>query len=153
MSVAVAAGSARLGRLEDLVEGERAERGPERHHGDEHAEVAHAVDDERLLAGVGVPAVQIVALVEPEADQQIRGQAHAFPAHEHAHEGIAEHEDEHGEDEEVQVDEEALEALVVVHVGDGVEVDQRADARDDQRHDHAQRVDQQRRRRRGACRS
>ena len=34
-----------------VAEGERAERRPERHQADEHAEVADAVDDERLVGG------------------------------------------------------------------------------------------------------
>ena len=53
---------------------------------------------------------------------------------------FAEHEQQHREDEQVQVDEELREVLVAVHVADRVQVDQRADAGDEQRHRDRQRV-------------
>lgn len=43
-----------------------------RHHGDEHAQVAHAVHDERFL-----PAVACGDVV-PERDEEVGGEAHAF---------------------------------------------------------------------------
>ena len=62
----------------DLAEGERAEVGQQQKHADQKAEVADAVDDERLFAGIGCRS-----LLEVEADQQIRGEAHALPANKH----------------------------------------------------------------------
>ncbi len=115
---------------EDVLVGERAQGGPQGDHGQNHAEVAHPVDQKGLLARVRVVAVGVIPPVEPEANEQVRCQAHAFPAHEHAQEVIAEHQDEHGEDEEIQVNEEALVALILVHVLGGIDVDQRTHARD-----------------------
>ena len=65
---------------------------------EDEAEVADAVDDERLLAGVGRRL-----LLEPEADQQVRAEADALPADEHHQEVGAEHEHEHERREQVQV--------------------------------------------------
>ena len=56
---------------------------------------------------------------------------------------LAEHEHQHREDEQVQVEEELRELRVAVHVADGVQVDQRADAGDEQRHRDRQRVDEE----------
>ncbi len=82
----------------DFAEGERAEVGEQQKQADQEAEVANAVDDEGLLAGVGCGC-----LLELEADQQVRREAHAFPTDKHQ-QGIAgEHEHRHEEQEEVQV--------------------------------------------------
>ena len=56
---------------------------------------------------------------------------------------LAEHEHQHREHEEVQVEEELRELRVAVHVADRVQVDERADAGDEQRHRDRQRVDQE----------
>ena len=45
---------------------------------------------------------------------------------------------------EIEIDKEALETLLMLHVADRVDMDQRPDTSDNQRHVHAQRVDQQR---------
>ena len=73
---------------------------------------------------------------------------HAFPADEEHQVRVAADEDHHHGDEQVQEDEEArvasfvmFEAHILVHVADGVDVDQRPDARDDQHHRGRERVD------------
>ena len=53
----------------------------------------------------------------------------------------AEHQDEHRGDEQVHVQEELGVVLVALHVPDRVQVDQGADAGDEQHHGHRQRVD------------
>ena len=60
---------------EDGAEVEGAEVGDQEKHGEKEAEVADAVDDEGLLAGVcgGV-------LFKVEADEQVGGETYAFPA-------------------------------------------------------------------------
>ena len=50
-------------------------------HASDEAEIAHAIDDECLLAGIGG-----ALLVEVETDQQIGTEAHAFPTHKHQQE-------------------------------------------------------------------
>jgi hypothetical protein len=103
----------------------------EQEHRDQKAEVADAVDDERLLSGVGVGLV-----AEPEPDEQVRAEPHAFPSHEQH--GIAgpQHEDEHEEDEEVEVREVPRITRILPHVAHAEHVDQRTDSGDHQRHHH-----------------
>ncbi len=114
----------------DLAEGERAEVGHQQKHSDEKAEVADAVDDEGLLARVGGGF-----LLEPEADQQVRGQAHALPANKHHQRIAGQHQHRHEKQKKVEVGEVPRVAFVVAHVADGVDVNQEADAGDDQQHD------------------
>ena len=105
---------------------------------EDEAPVADAVGDERLLAGV-----RRALLLVPVADQQVRAEAHAFPAHEHHQEVVSQDEHEHEEAEQVQVAEEARDAAarLVGHVGRRVDVDQRADAGDDEDHHPGQRIE------------
>ncbi len=56
---------------------ERAELRDDQKHGQREAEIADAVHDERLVAGVGGEL-----LIEIESDQQVAAQSHAFPADE-----------------------------------------------------------------------
>ena len=106
---------------------ERAERGEGQEHRDHEAPVTDAVGDEGLLAGRGVGVVG-----EPERDEEVRAGAHALPAEEGDEQVVAQHQHQHREDEQVQVDEELRELRVAVHVADRVQVDQRADAGDEQ---------------------
>ena len=114
----------------DLAEGERAEVGEQKEDANEEAEVADAVDDEGFLAG-GDGGVAL----EVEADEQIGGETDALPADEHHEDVAGEDQDGHEEEEEVEVAEVARVALFVGHVADGVDVDEEADAGDDEEHD------------------
>ncbi len=114
---------------------ERADVVEQQRHGHDQAEVADAVGDEGLLAGRGV-----LLVAEPEADQQVAAQAHALPADEEHRQAVAQDEHQHREDEQVQVGEEAVVALVLLHVLGRVQVDQEADAGDDQAHHAVQGV-------------
>ncbi len=120
----------------DAVPIERAREVGEEEHGAEETEIADAIGDERLLAGRSVGV-----LLVPEADEEVRAEPDALPPDEEHRQVVGHHEDEHREDEEVQVAEEPVEALVLRHVRRGVEVDERADARDDEHHHRAERVD------------
>ena len=91
-----------------------------------------------LLAGARVGRVPV-----PEADEQVRGQAHALPADEQQQVGVGEHEQQHRGDEEVEVGEEAPLVGVVLHVADRVHVDERPDEGDQHDEAHRQRVDEQ----------
>ncbi len=127
-----------------------AAKSPEHGEGrQQEAEIADAVGDHGLLGGVrvgpGRPPERIHLV--PEADQQERAQAHAFPADEQHQVRVAADQDHHHGDEQVHEDEEAavaahvvLEAHVLVHVADGVDVDERAHAGDDQHHRHRERI-------------
>ncbi len=129
-------------QLDEVQRRRVAERPEQQEDPEQEAEVADAVDDEGLHPAVGIPAVAV-----PEADQQIRAEPHAFPAEEEHQQVVAEDEQQHRAQEQVQVREEALEAavvaVVVVHVADRVDVDQRADARDDQAHDRRERIERE----------
>jgi hypothetical protein len=120
---------------QDLGELDRAEHPEHGHDAQRKAEVAHAVDDEGL-DGRGVRG----RLVEPEADQQVGGQAHAFPAEEQLHEVGRRHQHQHGEGEERQVGEEPRPPVVLGHVPPAVEVDERRDGGHDDHHDGRERI-------------
>src|SRR5262249_47583416 len=100
-------------RGEDGGEVKRAEVRDEEEHREEEAEVADAVDDEGLLAGVGGGV-----LLEVEADEEVGGEADALPSDEEEEEVRGEDQNQHEEHEEVQVGEEAPVALFVGHVAD-----------------------------------
>jgi hypothetical protein len=121
---------------EDAAKAEGSEVSDEQEHREQEAEVADAVDDEGFLAGVrrGI-------LCKIEADEQVGGEADAFPADEEQQEAGAEDQDQHEEHEEVQVGEEAPVTIFKGHITDGVEVDEEADAGDDGEHDQREVVD------------
>ena len=77
---------------------ERPKRPPDHEHRDQHAEIADAVDDERLLARVGVGLLGV-----PEADQEIGAEAHPFPAHEEHRQARTQHQHQHEDDEQVEI--------------------------------------------------
>ena len=126
-------------RAIDHVHVQRAERLEEHEHSQQESRVADAVGDERLLAGA-----RLVGVLEPEADQQIGREPHAFPSDEEDEQRFAEHQHQHEEQEQVQVGEVARVTRIVLHVPDRIDVDQRADAGDDQRHDSGQAVEVER---------
>ena len=115
---------------------EHAHRAEDEERAEHEADVADDVDDERLDAGRcrgGAPV--------PVRDQHVARRADERPADDQQREVARQHEQQHREDEEVQVREEARVAAVGAHVADRVEVDQRRDAGDDERHEDRQRVD------------
>ena len=122
-------GRERLDALEHRLVIQRAERAPEPHDAETEPEVADAVDDERLL-----PRLRRRRARVPEADEEVRAEAHRLPEHVEQEEVAGEHQHGHGENEQVQVGKIAGVAGIVVHVAGGVEVDQRADAGDDEQH-------------------
>jgi hypothetical protein len=114
-----------LGEVDRLVLAQAPEEPEEP---DDEEEVTDAVRDERLLARLGE-----LDVLEPEADQQVAAEPDAFPPDEHQEEVVAEHEQEHREDEQVQVREVPPHARpigFVVHVANRVDVDEEADAGD-----------------------
>ncbi len=102
------------------------------------AEVAHAVDDERLYGG-GAGGLFFV----PEADQQIGRQSNPFPAEEHLDEVVGGHQHEHGEGKEREIGKEPGAMRVFVHVPDRIEVNERGNRVDHDQHDRRQRIDAQ----------
>ena len=99
--------------------------------------VADYVDHECLQPGPGGGGPPV-----PERDQQVGSGADERPSHDQQNEVARQHQQQHREDEVVEVAEVAPEAPVLPHVGDRVQVDQRRDAGDDEDHEHRQRIDQ-----------
>ena len=123
---------------EDTRERDGAEVGEHHHHRDGKADVADAVDHERLLGRGGGRR-----LVLPEPDQQVGRQADAFPPDVEAEVVVGEHQQQHRGEEQVQVREEPAAPGIFGHVADRVDVDQRADAGDQQHEAHRQLVELQ----------
>ena len=131
-------GHRRIGRnlLCQFAEGECAEIRQQEKDSDQKSKVADAVDDERFLAGIGRRC-----FLKPEPDQQVRREAHTFPSDKHQ-QGIAgQHQHRHEEEEQIQIGEVAPVAFFLVHVTDGVDVNQETDAGDDQQHDQRELVE------------
>ena len=108
------------------------------HDADEEALVGDAVDEEGLLR-----CQRRSAPLVPEADEQVRGQAHQLPGREDDQVAVRQDEQQHAEHEEVEVGEEAPLARVVRHVADAVDVHQRADPGDHDEHDRGQVVEEE----------
>src|SRR2546423_930578 len=94
-------------------------------HRHQEPKIPDAVDDECLLASVGVCLV-----VEPEADEQIRTESYAFPADEQDRIVRAHYQYEHEEHKQVEVREIPRITGIVAHVADAEDMDERADSRD-----------------------
>ena len=137
--VAVVVGADLLGLLERAEEVQRARVLEDEERAERQADVADVVDDERLDARAGRRRAAV-----PEGDQQVGRRADERPADDQQEEVRRQDQQQHREDEEVEVREEARVAPVPAHVGERVDVDQRRDAGDDQHHQDAQRVDEDR---------
>ena len=127
---------------EDVIQLDAVDQEEQAHDAKRKAEIADPVNDESLDRG-GVGAWFAVV----EADQEIRGDANTFPAEEHLHEVVGGDQHQHGEGEEREIGEETravafafVEVLVMRHVADGIEVDERRHSGDDDQHDRGQPV-------------
>ena len=126
----------------DLLEIDRMELGEEKERAEDEREVADTVDDERLLGGV-----RRGLLLVPEADQQVRAEADALPPDEHHRQAGAEDQHQHEGGEQVQIREVpgVLAVGLLVHVGGRVDVNQRANAGDDEDHHRRKAIEVERR--------
>ena len=105
----------------------------------QEAEVTDAINDKGFNSGcIGR------GLFEPKPDEQVRNNAHAFPAEEQLHEVVSRHQHQHGESEQRQIGHKAWLAIVVVHIAHGINMNQRRDAGDGHHHDGGQRIEPQR---------
>src|SRR5690606_17490660 len=106
----------------------------------QHGKVANTVGDHGLAGGVAVLPAHTIRLVEPEANEQERTHAHAFPTNKHHHEIVARDEYIHKGQKHIEIGEEARVTRVAVHVTAGEDVDERRHKRDEQHHRHTERV-------------
>ncbi len=125
----------RLADLERRLTG-RAGVDEDGHDPEREADVADAVDDERLL---GRQRRRVLAI--PEPDQQVARQPDQFPGHEHDQPAVGQDQQQHREHEQVEVGEEAPEPRIVAHVADRVQVDQQPDRGHHDQQRRGQRVD------------
>ena len=132
----VVPGERLLDALEQLGVVEHAHLAEQEERAEHEADVADDVDDEGLDAGARRRRAPV-----PVGDQHVARRADERPADDQQDEVAGQHQQQHREDEEVQVREEARVAAVGLHVADRVEVDQRRDAADDQDHQRRQRID------------
>ena len=126
-------------RGEDRRDRDGAEHQEGAEDAEREAEIADAVDDERLQRG-GVGR----GLVVPETDQEVGREPDPFPAEEHLHQAVGGHQHQHGEGEQRQIGEEARLAGVLGHIAPAVDVDEAGDRRHHHQHHRGQRVDAQR---------
>jgi hypothetical protein len=117
--------------LEDRQIVERAGLVEDQERRDHEPDVADHVDDERLDASLDRRAAPV-----PVGDQEVGGRADERPPDDQDHEVRRQNQQQHREDEVVQVGEIARVAAVARHVGDRVEVDQTGDAADHEAHEH-----------------
>src|SRR5436190_51349 len=109
--------------LTNLRELQTSEHREDQHDADRQTPVTDAVHHKCFLSGVTGALFQSVI-----ADQKIRAETDPLPADEHHQVVTAEDQRQHREHEEVEVREEAVKAVVFVHVADGVDVDKKSDS-------------------------
>ena len=80
----------------------------------------------------------------PERNEEVRANTHAFPTKEGNEQVFTKHQHQHGEHEQVEVQKELGELWVAVHIPNGIQVNERTDTRDEQRHGDGQWVCEQR---------
>src|SRR5882724_5379057 len=99
-------------------------------------EIANPVDDESLISRdrVGV-------IVVPKPDQEIGTETHTLPTDEQHKKIISHHQQEHEEDKQVQINEKTNHPFIVPHIAERIDMDQEADAGDDEQHHRGQGID------------
>src|SRR4030095_10101386 len=107
------------GMAEHLAELDAAEGAEYQEDPQDKPKIPHPIDNEGLLAGIGrrLPG-------EPEADQEVGAQPHPFPSQEHQQEIVPHDQEKHGEDEQIQIGKITLEALLAMHIADGIDMDE-----------------------------
>src|SRR5258706_5143480 len=133
----------RVNLFEDFIELEATECPEHNETCNEKAKVTDTIGNKSFLSGIRIRpggTCERIHLV-PETNQQEGAESHTFPTNEEHQVGIAADEDHHGGNEKVEENEEAtepshiiFEADIFVHVPDGVDVNERPNARDNQHH-------------------
>ena len=70
----------------------------------------------------------------PERNEEVRASAYAFPAKEGDEQVFAKYQHEHGKHEQVEVQKELREVWITVHIPNGIQMNERTNAGNEQRH-------------------
>ena len=97
----------------------------------------------RLVTKAFLPAEAFAGSVCQNEMRKYEQAPDALPPEERDQQVVAEHQHQHREDEQVEVEEELGVLLVALHVPDRVQVDQGADAGDEEAHRDAERIGQE----------
>ena len=114
---------------EDLMILEAAQLGKNQKKTEDEAEIAEAVDNKGLLAGIGSGRFLVI-----KSDQQIGGKADRLPAEKKLEKVVAQDQHEHGKGEKAQVSEKSVIPVFPLHVAHRIDMHQRADTGDHQQH-------------------
>ena len=126
-----------LGRRgKDIVQGNRPGQIEQSKHPQQEAEIANPVDD-KGLDGCRIGR----GFLEPETDQQIRGDANTFPAKEDLQKVVPGHQGQHREGKEAEIGKEAGFGVVFLHIADRVEMDEAGHAGHHHQHHTGQLID------------
>ena len=120
-----------------LDEVHRPERNLYEQDADQHSKVADARRDERLLRRLARRDLIIV-----ESDQEVGAEPDALPEHIELEKVDRDDQPEHRGRKQRDERKEAPHPLIVLHITDGVDVDEQRDQRHDDEHECRQRVDQ-----------
>ena len=118
----------------DVGKNNGAGRRPDHQDPEHESEVADAVGEKRFLGGLG----RSVAF-EPVPDEHVGSEADELPKNKKHDEIVREHNAEHGKHEEGKRSEVARLAFVAAHVAERINVNQRANACDEDKH-HATQI-------------
>ena len=128
--------SAVFAEMIDLRDIERAGAVVDQDHGREQTQVTQAGDQECLLGGRRGGGA-----VEPEADQEVGGEADQLPEDEQHQQVVGDDQTQHGGREQRHVGEVAAVAAVIAEIAGRVNLDQQRDEGDDDQHDAGESVD------------
>ena len=123
---------------EDLIVREGPEMNRYQEHSQDKAEISYPVHNKGLAS-----RRRSALLLEPEADKEVGAQPHTLPANEHKKVTVAQHQQEHGEYEEVQVKEVPPYPFIVVHVTDAVYMNQESYTGHHQDHHRRKRIQEE----------
>ena len=80
-------------------------------------------------------------IVVPKPDKEIGTETHTLPTDEEHKKIVPHYQQEHEEDKEVQVNEKTNHPFIVPHIAERIDMDQEADAGDDEQHHRGQGID------------
>ena len=123
-----------MGKCFCVIQGARV--GRNQANAQDKAKVTHSIHQEGFHVGKNGGG-----FVVPKTDEQVRHQAHSFPAKKQLQHVVAHHKHQHGESEQRDVGKEPVVAFVFIHVANGVDVNHERHKGDDAHHHGGQAID------------